>query len=637
MMMGVMRGVCKWGAVVAGLAVAVSGLSAPVAVADSATVGQPRVLASGIWHSLAVKADGSVWAWGANPYGQIGDGTRTARKVPKKVLTGVASVAAGEMHSMAVKKDGTLWTWGNNWGGQLGDGTYTRRVKPVKVMSGVASVTGGSMHSLAVKTDGSLWAWGENYAGQLGDGTKTTRKKPVRVLEGGVAAVAAGGAHSLVLKTDGSLWGVGDNSCGQLGNGTTSDSRVLVQVPGLSGVKAVVAGDLHSMAIKNDNSLVAFGCNEFGELGDKTNVMRTTPVTVMTGVAAIAVQAATSFAVTTGGALYGWGNNDSGQIGDGTTHNIRNEPVLVNSGVVSVSVGAEFALAVKTNGMIWSWGQNSGGQLGDGTTTRRLSPVQVMHTGPLAATGVRTLPKLYLVAGKSASLPGAVQPYNAVLKDVTWKSAKTSVVTVDASGVVTAGKKAAGKSTTVTVTSVDGKFAAKCKVIVVKKSAGVKSFKVPSSSTTGVGVGQTLRVKPASLKPVKATGVVPEFASDNAAVAVVDAAGVITGRSPGKATITVTAGGVAKSFVVTVGAVAPTKIKLNKTKATVARGKSVTLRVTAWTPVASDPQTVIWKTSNKKVATVDADGVVTAKKKGKVTITAVTWNGKKVKCVVTVK
>jgi len=262
--------------------------------------------------------------------------------------------------------------------------------------------------------------------------------------------------------------------------------------------------------------------------------------------------------------------------------------------------------------------------------------VLVKQTGPGAVTGVKLAPsKLYLVAGKSARLEAAVYPYDALLQTLTFKSSNTAVAKVDGSGRVTA-KKAAGKSATITVRSLDGKFSATCKVYVVSKAAALKKIKVPSSSTTGVGVGQKIQIKP-TYSPAKATGVVPQFMIDNWAVAEIDSAGVITGKAPGKATVTVWSGSRANTFVVTVGAVAPTAIAINKTKATVSRGKQIELWVTSWVPVASDPKTVIWKTSNKKIATVDGDGLVTAKKKGKVTITAVTWNGKKVKCVVTVK
>jgi len=253
-----------------------------------------------------------------------------------------------------------------------------------------------------------------------------------------------------------------------------------------------------------------------------------------------------------------------------------------------------------------------------------------------AAKSVITLPKLYLVAGKSATLPAAVQPYSAKQKGVTWSSANPGVATVDANGKVTAGKKMAGKSTTITVTSVDGKFTAQCKVYVVAKATTLKSFKTPVSKTTGLVVGGTMQIKP-TLSPAKATGIVPTYSSSKTTVAVIDSLGVIKALLPGQTTITVKAGGKTKTFVLTVGMVAPTKITLNNTKVSLAKGKKLTLQVKTWAPTNADPQTVIWSSSNTKIATVNSNGVITAKKKGKVTITVTTWNGKTAKCVVTVK
>jgi len=239
------------------------------------------------------------------------------------------------------------------------------------------------------------------------------------------------------------------------------------------------------------------------------------------------------------------------------------------------------------------------------------------------------------VAGKSATLPGVVQPIDAPNKAVTWSSSNPGVAKVDAQGKVTATAKA-GKSATITVTSADGNFKASCKVYVVAKASSLQTLQSPPTNITGLGVNQTLQIKP-TWKPAKATGVVPTYASSNPAVATIDKAGVITGMSAGKATITVKAGSKTKKFVVTVGTVAPTKITLNKKTASVARGKKVALQAAGWTPNSANPKTLIWKSSNKKIATVNANGVVTGKAKGKVTITATTWNGKTAKCTLTVK
>ena len=165
-------------------------------------------VAGGAYHSLALKDDGTVWAWGSDIYGQLGDGTDinySATPVQVSNLSGAVSVAGGVYHSLAVKSDGTVWAWGYNDHGQLGDGTRANRSTPVRVsdLSGAVSVAGGEGHSLAVKSDGTASAWGQNNYGQLGDGTKTDRSTPVRVSDlSGVVSVAGGHWHSLALAAD---------------------------------------------------------------------------------------------------------------------------------------------------------------------------------------------------------------------------------------------------------------------------------------------------------------------------------------------------------------------------------------------------------------------------------------------------
>jgi len=199
--------------------------------ASVAAAGTPEMqrLAAGASRSMALKTDGSLWAWGSNWRGGLGDGSGIiGRSTPVQVLTEVAAVSRS---GLAIKTDGGLWVWGANYYGQLGDGTTTDRSTPVQVLTGVAAVTAGSGHSLALKTDGSLWAWGQNGHGKLGDGTTTDRLTPVQVLTG-VAAVSAGWYHTLALKTDGSLWAWGENVSGQLGDGTTTARLSPVPVVG---------------------------------------------------------------------------------------------------------------------------------------------------------------------------------------------------------------------------------------------------------------------------------------------------------------------------------------------------------------------------------------------------------------------
>jgi len=371
-----------------------------VSVAAADTPEMQR-LAAGGYNSLAIKPDGSLWAWGDNRYGALGDGTTTDRHTPIQVLTGVAAVAAGGIYTLAIKSDGSLWAWGNNNDGQLGDGTTTWRSTPVQVLTGVAAVSANGGHSLALKPDGSLWAWGYNGFGELGDGTTTNRQTPFQVLAG-VAAMSAGQAHSLALKTDGSLWAWGDNYYGQLGDGTRTDRSTPVQV--LTGVAAISAS-YHSLALKTDGSLWAWGVNWDGQLGDGTTTDRSRPVQVLTGVAAVSAGGLHTLALKTDGSLWAWGANWDGQLGDGTTTD-RSRPVQVLTGVAAMSAGWNHTLARKTDDSLWAWGYNWSGQLGDGTTTDRWSPVPVAGFGGPPATSDADFTVTNVSLNPSAPLAG---------------------------------------------------------------------------------------------------------------------------------------------------------------------------------------------------------------------------------------
>jgi alpha-tubulin suppressor-like RCC1 family protein len=353
-------------------------------VASVAPTGVPGTMQriSAAWvHALAIKADGTLWTWGGNWSGQLGDGTMINRWRPTSVLAEVVAAAAGQDHTIALKRDGSVWAWGRNNEGQLGDGTFTDRVTKAQVMSGVAAVWATQWGSGALTTSRSLWLWGDNGFGRIGDGTYNSRSRPVQVMTD-VVAVGAGKFHTLAVKADRSLWAWGFNGSGQLGDGTTMRRSSPLRV--MTNVTDAAAGEGHSLALRTDNSLWAWGNNWSGQLGDGTTANRWSPVQIMVGVVSISARGGFSLALKADGSLWAWGNNANGQLGDGTRIG-RTLPVEIMRGVAAMAAGDDYTLALKSDGSVWAWGNNANGQLGDGTNLSRPYPQQVLDFGPATA------------------------------------------------------------------------------------------------------------------------------------------------------------------------------------------------------------------------------------------------------------
>ena len=194
-----------------------------------------QVLSLGDYHSGVIAQDGSLYMWGVNDFGQIGDGTTKNRYKPTKILDHVVSVSLGDYYSGAITQDGSLYMWGSNVYGQIGDGTTEDRYKPTKILDHVIAVSLGYCHSGAITQDGSLYMWGRNYYGEIGDGTEEDRYKPTKILDH-VIAVSLGVGHSGAITQDGSLYMWGWNSDGQIGDGTTKARYTPTQITIPGGV-----------------------------------------------------------------------------------------------------------------------------------------------------------------------------------------------------------------------------------------------------------------------------------------------------------------------------------------------------------------------------------------------------------------
>jgi alpha-tubulin suppressor-like RCC1 family protein len=415
-------------------------------------------ITGGSYHTLALKTNGTLWAWGLNNYGQVGNSTNTNSSVPAQIGSSTWTEISGSKYwydttygyvgfSLGIKSDGTLWAWGANNEGALGDGTYISRNSPKLVNNETdwKKIDTGTLFSYALKKDGTMWAWGraddweicagvttannytaptrcgdgKNYVdmastaysvfgltgtipapagnsgstgsylwvtglndySQLGNGNSTGLESFNIINSNSSWKMISGGAyHTVGIKSDNSLWAWGYNGVGSVGDGTTTDRTTAVPIGSSSDWKTVSAGRHHTLGIKNDGSLWVWGYNIYGQLGLGDTNDRSAPVKLgsdldwkdaFTG-------GYTSYAIKNDGSLWSWGVNGYGQLGLGDVVQ-RNSPTRVGTenNWKKIEAGYQHTIGLKTNGTIWGWGYNAWGSIGDGTTADKISPVQI--------------------------------------------------------------------------------------------------------------------------------------------------------------------------------------------------------------------------------------------------------------------
>jgi alpha-tubulin suppressor-like RCC1 family protein len=381
--------------------------NAPVTTFAGGTNWKQVSCSTGYWpHTAAIKTDGTLWLWGENNNGRLGNNDQSTSsgvgdiniQTPITTFAGGTNwkqVSVSNAFSAAVKTDGTLWVWGAGTNGRLGTNDTSEKRTPVTTFAGGTNwkqVSAGSFHTTAIKTDGTLWTWGFNYNGYLGTNDTTNRSTPVTTFAGGTnwKQVSSGGRHTTAIKTDGTLWSWGRNNTGQLGiNNKISRFTPVTTFAGGTNWKQVSAGDSYTIALRDDGvnkQLYLWGVNTTLQLADNSYPLNYVPNQTHQETndwKQVSSGYRNTAAIKTDGTLWIWGSGGNGELGT-NDFTARSTPVTTFAGGTNwkqVSSARFHTAAVKTDGTLWTWGYTGRGQLGINNTTTRFTPVTTFAGG----------------------------------------------------------------------------------------------------------------------------------------------------------------------------------------------------------------------------------------------------------------